>query len=113
MKLYTAEDLLELHNMPANIPARIPLEKSSAYVGYKLLWVIRLLLLGKRFPKGHFEQNAWHDITHEVLHIITEDNFMTTMFEIDAQAFFQIITIVFNNPSKQYDFLIKGRPVSR
>ena len=38
---------------------------------------------------------------------------MKTLFEIDASAFFQIITIVFNNPSKQYDFLIKGRPVSR
>ena len=41
--------------MPANFHQREPLEKSSVYVGYKLLWVIRLLLLGKRFPKGHFE----------------------------------------------------------
>lgn len=86
--------------MPANFPKREPLEKSSVYVGYKLLWIIRLLLLGKRFPKGHFEQNVWHDITHEVLDIITQDDFMRTMYEIDASAYFQIITIVFNNPSK-------------
>ena len=54
-KIYSADDLLELTNMPANLPARIPLEKSSCYVGYKLIWMIRLLLLGKKFPKGHFE----------------------------------------------------------
>ena len=54
-KIYTADDLLELTNMPSNLPARIPLEKSSCYVGYKLIWMIRLLLLGKKFPKGHFE----------------------------------------------------------
>ena len=34
-------------------------EKSSAYVGYKLLWAIRLTLLGKRFPKGHYEMKLW------------------------------------------------------
>ena len=34
---------------------------------------------------------------------------MRTLFEIDASAFFQIITIVFNNPSVQYDFLKNGR----
>ena len=85
--------------MPANLPARIPLEKSSCYVGYKLLWMIRLLLLGKKFPKGHFEQTAWHDITHEVLDIITSTEYMRTLCGIDAQAFFQIVTIAFNKPS--------------
>lgn len=34
---------------------------------------------------------------------------MTTLLEIDASAYFQIITIAFNNPSKQYEFLLKGR----
>ena len=34
---------------------------------------------------------------------------MKTLHEIDAGAFFQIITIVFNNPSKSYDFLKSKR----
>ena len=37
---------------------------------------------------------------------------MRTLFEIDASAFFQIITIVFNNPSVQYDFIKNGRVVA-
>ena len=53
--------------------------------------------------------SLWQGIVHEVLDIITRDDFMRTLFEIDASAFFQIITIVFNNPSVQYDFLKNGR----
>lgn len=34
---------------------------------------------------------------------------MKTLLDIDAVAFFQVITIAFNNPSKQYDFLRIGR----
>ena len=38
---------------------------------------------------------------------------MKTLCEIDAQAYFQIVTIAWNKPSMQHDFLAKGRPVSR
>ena len=95
--------------MKANLPKREHIEKSSIYVGYKLLWAIRLLLLGKKFPNGHFDLAKWQDITHDVIDTITRDDFMQTLHEIDASAYFQIITIVFNNPSKSYDFLLRGR----
>jgi len=51
----------------------------------------------------------WQDIVHEILDLITHEDFMVILFEIDATAFFQIITIAFNNPSVQYDFLLNGR----
>ena len=95
--------------MAADLPYRENIEKSAIYIGYKLLWVIRLTLLGKRFPTGYFEQRLWENVVHEILDLITNEDFMKTLFEIDASAFFQIITIAFNNPSKQYDFLHKGR----
>ena len=44
-----------------------------------------------------------------MIDVITEEEFMKTLHEIDASAYFQIITIVFNNPSKSYDFLLRGR----
>ena len=103
-------DLIELKSMPANLPKRETIERSSIYTGYKFLWAIRLLLLGKKFPKGHFDLQSWQDITHEVIDIITQEEYMQTLHEIDASAYFQIITIVFNNPSKSYEFLLKGRP---
>lgn len=75
-----------------------------------MLWAIRLTLLGKKFPKGHYNTKTWQQLVHEVLDIITQVDFMKTLLEIDASAFFQIVTIAFNNPSVQYDFLEKGRP---
>jgi hypothetical protein len=41
--------------MPANLPKREFIERSSTYLGYKLMWATRLFLLGKKFPKGNFE----------------------------------------------------------
>ena len=105
----THETLPELRKYAADIPFREVYERSAIYIGYKLLWLIRLTLLGKRFPKGHFEMKAWQEIVHDILDQITQNDFMSILVEIDASAFFQIITIAFNNPSKQYDFLIKGR----
>jgi hypothetical protein len=48
------EDLQSLYSMPANFFDRIQLERSSCYLGLKLLWVARLFLSGKKFPKGAF-----------------------------------------------------------
>ena len=45
--------------------------------------------------------------------MITTLDYMKTLCDIDAQAFFQIVTIAFNKPSLQHDFLMKGRPISR
>ena len=74
--------------MAADMPYRECLEKSAVYVGYKLLWAVRLTLLGKRFPKGHYEMRLWQDIVHDVLDIITQEDFMKTLVEVDASAFF-------------------------
>jgi len=95
--------------MPANMPKREFIEKSSAYLGYKLLWAARLFLLGKKFPKGTFEMIVWNAVTHDVTELITQTEFIRTMTEIDAEAYFEILSIVFNNPSKQYSFLKEGR----
>jgi nicotinic acid phosphoribosyltransferase len=58
-EIITTLDLNELKKMKANLPRREFIERSSVYVGYKLLWAIRLLLLGKKFPKGHFDLTSW------------------------------------------------------
>lgn len=64
-------ELLQLKSLSADMQFREVFEKSAVYIGYKLLWAIRLTLLGKRFPKGHYEMRLWQQIVHEVLDIIT------------------------------------------
>ena len=53
------DSLPELAALAAEVPKRDLYEKSATYLGYKLLWAIRLTLLGKRFPKGHYEMRLW------------------------------------------------------
>ena len=91
--VYDNCEIQNLTIMPENFPARTYLEKSSTYIGYKLLWTIKLLLLGKRFPKGRFNVKLQNDIKNEVLNIITLDFFMEVIIQIDASAFFQIVAV--------------------
>ena len=86
--LIDRECLADLKNYEADMQYREVYEKSAIYIGYKLLWVIRLTLLGKRFPKGHYEMKQWQELVHEVLDIITQEDFMRTLVEIDASAYF-------------------------
>jgi len=80
--------LVSIKELSADLPYREVIEKSAIYTGYKLLWFIRLTLLGKRFPSGHYEMRLWQEVAHEILDLITHEDFMKTLFEIDASAFF-------------------------
>ena len=106
----TLKELNKLVDMPFNYPERIPLERSSTYIGLKLLWAIRLFLQGKKFPKHHFPRPEWRTLCHDVIDLITEASFMQTLLEIDASAFFQVLSLVFQNPSAQYTFISEPRP---
>lgn len=52
VKETTLEEILKLVDMPFNYPERIPLEKSSKYIGLKILWASKIFLLGQKFPKN-------------------------------------------------------------
>lgn len=51
----TLKDIERLKDMPMSIPERIPLERSSTYIGVKLMWMVRQFLTGYKFPKGTFK----------------------------------------------------------
>ena len=99
-------DLEELQNMLANDPDRDDIERSSKYLGYKLLWAIKLFLNGNKFPRDMFRRSEWHTsknranvepcnescewhvLVHDLIDLITHDNFIETLCEIDAGLFF-------------------------
>ena len=95
-KKISLKDLEKLKDMPMSFPERAPLEKSSTYIGVKLMWVIRQFLLCHKFPKGLFPKQEWKSICHDLLDLITEEDFIQIMFDIEPSIFFQILTIVFN-----------------
>jgi hypothetical protein len=67
-------------------------------------------LLGKKVPRGIFTNNQWHVLCHDVLDFITQHDMIDLFMRIDAAAYFQIISIAFNNPSTQFTAIEKGRP---
>jgi len=44
------EELKQINQLSPDSMERIRAEKSQYYLGYKILWVIRLFLNGKKFP---------------------------------------------------------------
>lgn len=65
------EDLQALYTMPANYYDRILLERSSCYLGLKLLASARQFLLGKKFPRGFFSTQEWHVLCHDITELLT------------------------------------------
>lgn len=70
-------------------------EKSQLYLGYKVLWVIRLFLNGKKFPHGNIEEAKWRKYVHEIVDCVTQRNILLDLLAIDAEAYFQIISVLF------------------
>jgi len=45
-------------------------EKSSAYMGYKLLWIIKMYLMGRQVPYGSLAQERYESYTQEIAKMI-------------------------------------------
>lgn len=67
---------------------RLSAEKSQLYLGYKILWVIRLLLNGKMFPQGNIPDRRWKNYVYQIIECISEKNIMIDLLYIDAEAYF-------------------------
>jgi len=81
-------EIKQLVKIAANSTERLPLERSSYYLGLKLLWATRLIIEGKRFPKGKLEKPDWQKACQTVLLHITRGEFIKTMCAIDSEAYF-------------------------
>lgn len=100
--------LQEINSHPPDSIERLKAEKSQFYLGYKILWVVRLILSGKKFPQGHIAEEQWRKHVHELVDCITSKNVMLDLLCIDAEAYFQIISILFYR-GKVFDFIQEDR----
>ena len=98
------EQLRQIKSLSPDSIERLRAEKSQLYIGYKVLWVIRLFLNGKMFPQGNIPEARWRKYVHEIVDCITREGVMIDLLTIDAEAYFQIISILFYR-GKVFDFL--------
>jgi len=53
--------------MSPNAPERFEIERSKIYLGYKLLWVIKLFINGKKFPYGTIREHKWRVYVNDIV----------------------------------------------
>ena len=53
------EEIRCIKDLSPDSMERLNAEKSQIYIGYKILWVIRLFLNGKMFPSGNIPGKKW------------------------------------------------------
>jgi hypothetical protein len=65
--IFDLQRLRETVNKPNTEEQQRKIEKSQVYLGYKLFWVIRLYLNGKKFPQGNIKANKWRAYVHDIV----------------------------------------------
>lgn len=65
------EELRQIDSLTPDSIERLRAEKSQIYLGYKILWVIRLFLNGKKFPEGNIPEPRWRKYVHEIVDCIS------------------------------------------
>ena len=63
---------------------KMAVEQSKTYIGYKILWIIRLFLEGKSFPSGSLSSFKWRMYVFDIVRFITQDWFLHWLLEFDA-----------------------------
>ena len=64
--------------------AKLEVEHSKTYIGYKLMWIIRLFLEGKKFPSGTMSSFKWRMYVFDIVRFITTPQFLKWLLRFDA-----------------------------
>lgn len=60
-------DLQMLREFDYDAEEKKQVEQSQIYLGYKILWIIRLFIDGKKFPQGNIREKKWRSYIHDVI----------------------------------------------
>ena len=63
-KEYTKDDILKMSQYEVN--KKYEIEKTKLYIGYKLLWIVRMFLDGKMFPYGNLSTDKWRVHSYDI-----------------------------------------------
>jgi len=63
-------DIQNLKEFPYDSKEKEKVEKSQIYLGYKILWVIRMFLNGLKFPHGTIKTSRWRTYIHDIIELV-------------------------------------------
>ena len=65
---FNKNDLYMLNQI--DMRKRYEIERSKCYIGYKLLWIIKLYLERRQFPYGSLSNEMWEAYTQQIANLI-------------------------------------------
>ena len=80
-------------------------ENSAYYQGYKLLWVMMLLLKGKKIPIGFLTEWQFRNYTYNIVDFVTDTKNLEFLLDFDSEsseAFFNCIVYLFSEKPRKY-----------
>ena len=71
------------------------IEHSQTYIGYKLMWVMKMFLEGKKFPQGTLSAFKWRIYVYDIVRFATNQQFLTWFLAFDPDCFFKLMKTLF------------------
>ena len=90
---FTKKDILVMQIMGQE--EKYEVEKSKHYIGYKLLWFMKLNLEGRQFPYGSLSPEQWKKSVIKIAGYINQDYFINKLIEFDSNCFLDVISRLF------------------
>ena len=87
-----------------NRTAKLEIEHSRTYIGYKLLWVMGLFMEGKKFPQGSLSSFKWRCYIYDIVRFLTNEKFLAYFLTFDPLCFFSILEKLFLE-QEPYEYL--------
>ena len=84
------------------------IEKSRPYIGYKLLWILKLFIEGKSYPTGYLTQEKHRIHVYDIATFITNDYVLDELLQFDCEQFFRVVTKLYSK-TVAYKFLEEQR----
>lgn len=89
----TKEDIKNILTVSSS--RKYELEKSRAYIGYKLIWIMRIFLDGKMYPSGYLSPEKHRIHVYDVVNFITLDFVIDELLLFDSEVFFKMAAKIF------------------
>lgn len=74
---------------------KLEIEQSQTYIGYKLMWVMKMFLEGKKFPQGTLSSFKWRIYVYDIVRFATNQQFLEWFLAFDPDCFFKLMKTLF------------------
>jgi hypothetical protein len=74
---------------------RQKIENSYSYLGYKLLWLIKMLVEGRKFPNGKLSSEQHKYYIRDIIEFIRKGDILIMLLQFDSKTAFKVIELMF------------------